>query len=132
MNIIQHILLFHYCAKCMFCVSLSDVLASSLRRGVSFLLASHSPSATSLLRSFGGEHPGRGHGTPRFHRKSFLGRISPRYRDLHAFPLFTPKSSRDASHPDIATSKLSLLSPQILPGARYAPKSLPPVSLDAQ
>ena len=63
-----------------------------------------------------------------FHTKSFLRRVSPRYRNQLAFSLFPSKASWDASHPDIATCKLflfSLLSPQMLPGTRLTPRSQP-------
>ena len=62
---------------------------------------------------------------PSFHLKSFPGRVSPRYRSLQAFSLFTSEASRGASHPDIAPGRLSLFSPQMLPETRPTPTSHP-------
>ena len=60
-----------------------------------------------------------------FHPKTFRGRNLPRYRNQLAFSLFPSKASWDAFHPDIATNKLSPLSPQMLPGTRFTPISRP-------
>ena len=83
---------------------------------------------------------------PPFHVKTFLDRVSPRYRNQLALLFFMSKPSWIASHPDIATSLLSpfhpktfldrvspryrtqlafLFSPQNLPGTRSDPISQP-------
>ena len=62
---------------------------------------------------------------PVFHLRCFPGRVSPRCRIRQAFPLFPSDASRGAFHPDIAPGRLSLFSPQKLPGARLTPISRP-------
>ena len=85
-------------------------LASFLRRGVPWPWTQH---ALFSPQNLPGTRP-----TPisqpasflSFHLESFLGRLSPRFRNLQAFSLFISNASRGASYPDIATSKLSFFS----------------------